>query len=107
MQVPNKYFRALSMVYMMTNMEVMNEVIAFNRDKNGILTYSGSYPTYGRGAGPKEVSLQHQTVASILLRHKAHYLCPVMAVFYLQLMQAAIVSVASSYLTVGNLFLWM
>ena len=56
MQVPNKYFRA-SMVYMMTNMEVMNEVIAFNRDKNGILTYSGSYPTYGRGAGPRKVSL--------------------------------------------------
>ena len=54
MQVPNKYFRA-SMVYMMTNMEVMNEVIAFNRDKNGILTYSGSYPTYGRGAGPRKV----------------------------------------------------
>ncbi|MBB6671881.1 lactonase family protein [Cohnella nanjingensis] len=45
-----------SMVYMMSNREVMNEVIAFYRDMNGILTFAGSYPTYGRGTGTREVS---------------------------------------------------
>lgn len=45
-----------SMVYIMTNMEVMNEVIAFFRDMNGILTFMGSYPTHGRGTGTREVS---------------------------------------------------
>jgi 6-phosphogluconolactonase (cycloisomerase 2 family) len=44
------------MVYIMTNMEVMNEVIAFYRDMNGILTFMGSYPTYGRGTGTRKVS---------------------------------------------------
>jgi 6-phosphogluconolactonase len=52
-----KYFRAnASMVYIMTNNEVMNQIIAFYRDKNGMLTFVGSYPTYGRGTGTKEVS---------------------------------------------------
>ena len=45
-----------SMVYMMTNMEAMNTVIAFYRDMNGMLTFVGSYPTYGKGTGAKEVS---------------------------------------------------
>ncbi|WP_282942869.1 beta-propeller fold lactonase family protein [Paenibacillus sp. RC67] len=44
------------MVYMMTNREAMNEVIAFYRDANGLLTYMGSYPTYGRGTGTRKVS---------------------------------------------------
>jgi len=44
------------MVYIMTNMEVMNEVIAFYRDMNGILTFMGSYPTYGNGTGTRKVS---------------------------------------------------
>ena len=57
MQIMNKYFRAsVSMVYMMTNNEVMNQIIAFYRDMNGMLTFVGSYPTYGRGTGTKEVS---------------------------------------------------
>src|SRR4051812_31015661 len=55
MQITNKYFHA-SMVYIMTNMEAMNEVIAFYRDTNGMLTFVGSYPTYGKGTGAKEVS---------------------------------------------------
>ncbi|WP_407921244.1 lactonase family protein [Bacillus salipaludis] len=53
----NKYFRAnASMVYIMTNNEVMNQIIAFYRDTNGILAFAGSYPTHGRGTGTKEVS---------------------------------------------------
>ena len=40
----------------MTNNEVMNQIIAFYRDKNGMLTFVGSYPTYGRGTGTREVS---------------------------------------------------
>jgi 6-phosphogluconolactonase len=44
------------MVYMMTNMEAMNEVVSFYRDKNGMLTFMGSHPTYGRGTGIREVS---------------------------------------------------
>ena len=55
MQIMNRNFRA-SMVYMMTNNEVMNQIIAFHRDMNGMLTFAGSYPTYGRGTGTKEVS---------------------------------------------------
>jgi hypothetical protein len=39
MQIMNNYFRALAgMVYMMTNNEVMNQIIAFYRDMNGMLT---------------------------------------------------------------------
>ncbi|MEH7355142.1 beta-propeller fold lactonase family protein [Neobacillus drentensis] len=57
MQNMNKYFRtSASMVYIMTNNEVMNQIIAFYRDMNGMLTFTGSYPTYGRGTGTKEVS---------------------------------------------------
>lgn len=55
MQIMNNYFRT-SMVYMMTNNEVMNQIIAFYRDMNGMLTFAGSYPTYGRGTGTREVS---------------------------------------------------
>jgi 6-phosphogluconolactonase len=55
MPISNNYFRT-SMVYIMTNMEAMNEVIAFKRDMNGILTFMGRYPTYGRGTGTREVS---------------------------------------------------
>jgi 6-phosphogluconolactonase len=29
---------------------------SFYRDTNGVLTFMGSYPTYGRGTGIKEVS---------------------------------------------------
>ncbi|MEH7308976.1 lactonase family protein [Neobacillus drentensis] len=57
MQIKNNYFRArTSMVYMMTNNEVMNQIISFYVDMNGMLTFVGSYPTYGRGTGTKEVS---------------------------------------------------
>ena len=57
MQKMSNYFRSrASMVYMMTNNEVMNQIIAFFRDMNGMLTFAGSYPTYGRGTGTKEVS---------------------------------------------------
>ncbi|MGG3469552.1 beta-propeller fold lactonase family protein [Neobacillus pocheonensis] len=57
MRIMNKYFRGtVSMVYMMTNNEVMNRIIAFSRDANGMLTFVGSYPTYGIGTGTKEVS---------------------------------------------------
>jgi hypothetical protein len=39
MQIMNNYFRALAgMVYMMTNNEVMNQIIGFYRDMNGMLT---------------------------------------------------------------------
>ncbi|MEJ9210822.1 lactonase family protein [Bacillus smithii] len=55
MHVSNQYFRT-SMVYMMTNMKAMNEIISFYRDKNGMLTFKASYPTYGRGTGTREVS---------------------------------------------------
>ncbi|TVY02136.1 lactonase family protein [Cohnella terricola] len=44
------------MVYMMTNRETSNEVIAFYRDTNGMLTFMGSYPTYGKGTGTRKVS---------------------------------------------------
>ncbi|MDM5222412.1 beta-propeller fold lactonase family protein [Peribacillus sp. NJ11] len=57
MQIINNYFRErVSMVYMMTNNEVMNQIIAFYRDMNGMLTFVGAYPTHGRGTGSKEVS---------------------------------------------------
>jgi 6-phosphogluconolactonase (cycloisomerase 2 family) len=57
MQIMNNSFRAnASMVYMMTNNEVMNQIIAFSRDINGMLTYMDSYPTYGKGTGTKEIS---------------------------------------------------
>ncbi|WHY85745.1 beta-propeller fold lactonase family protein [Neobacillus novalis] len=56
-QIINKYSRAsVSMVYMMSNNEVMNQVIAFNRNMNGLLTFVGAYPTNGRGTGTREVS---------------------------------------------------
>ncbi|MDJ0306422.1 beta-propeller fold lactonase family protein [Dehalobacter sp.] len=55
MQIPNKNFRT-SMVYMMTNMPIINEVVAFYRGMNEILTFMGSYPTGGRGTGAREVS---------------------------------------------------
>ena len=42
---------SVSMVYMMTNNEVMNQVIAFYRDMNGMLSFAGAYPTNGRGTG--------------------------------------------------------
>jgi 6-phosphogluconolactonase len=47
-----------SMVYIMTNNEVMNKVIAFRRDLNGTLTFMDSYPTNGKGTGTKEVSTE-------------------------------------------------
>ncbi|MEY9979185.1 lactonase family protein [Lysinibacillus sp. RC79] len=53
----NKNFPAsVSMVYMMTNNEVVNQVIAFYRDMNGMLTFAGAYPTNGRGTGIRKVS---------------------------------------------------
>ncbi len=59
MQRMNNYFRArASMVYMMTNNEVMNHIVAFHMDTNGMLTFMGSYRTYGRGTGIKEVSTE-------------------------------------------------
>ncbi|ABY44006.1 MULTISPECIES: lactonase family protein [Bacillus] len=59
MQRRNNYFRArASMVYMMTNNEVMNHIVAFHMDTNGMLTFVGSYRTYGRGTGIKEVSTE-------------------------------------------------
>jgi len=57
MQVMNNNFRAHArMVYTMTNNEVMNQIIAFYMDINGMLTFAGSYPTHGRGTGTKKVS---------------------------------------------------
>ncbi|WHY94778.1 beta-propeller fold lactonase family protein [Neobacillus cucumis] len=57
MQVISNNFRVrTSMVYMMTNNDVMNQIIAFYRDMNGMLTFVGAYPTQGRGTGTKEVS---------------------------------------------------
>jgi 6-phosphogluconolactonase len=58
MRIPNNL--RTSMVYMMTNMPVINEVVAFCRDMNGILTIIGSYPTGGRGTGAREVSTATQ-----------------------------------------------
>ncbi|KMY32507.1 3-carboxymuconate cyclase [Lysinibacillus xylanilyticus] len=53
----NKNFPAnVSMVYMMTNNQVMNQVIAFYRDTNGMLAFVGVYPTNGRGTGTRKVS---------------------------------------------------
>ncbi|MFC4808137.1 lactonase family protein [Paenibacillus sp. GCM10023250] len=45
-----------SLVYIMTNSNDMNHVVAFHRDLNGLLTFMASYPTYGKGTGTKEVS---------------------------------------------------
>lgn len=45
-----------SMVYVMTNTNEMNQVVAFNRDMDGLLTFMASYPTYGKGTGTREVS---------------------------------------------------
>jgi 6-phosphogluconolactonase (cycloisomerase 2 family) len=44
------------MVYIMTNAEAMNEVVAFYRHPNGMLTFVGAYPSHGRGTGTREVS---------------------------------------------------
>ena len=39
MRIMNNYFRALAgMVYMMTNNEILNQIIAFYGDMNGMLT---------------------------------------------------------------------
>jgi 6-phosphogluconolactonase len=68
MQQINNYFRArASMVYIMTNNEVMNQIIAFYKEMNGMLTFVGSYPTYGRGTGTIQwkFPLQQQTMVSI------------------------------------------
>ncbi len=54
MRIPSNF--RTSMVYMMTNMPVINEVVAFCRGTNGMLTFIGSYPTGGRGTGAREVS---------------------------------------------------
>ncbi|WP_026565404.1 lactonase family protein [Bacillus sp. UNC41MFS5] len=56
MQIMSDIRASVSMVYMMTNNEVRNQVIAFYRNMNGMLTFVGSFPTYGRGTGTKEVS---------------------------------------------------
>ncbi|MBP0726891.1 beta-propeller fold lactonase family protein [Bacillus sp. RG28] len=57
MQKMNNYYREnVSMVYIMTNNNVMNQIIAFNRDMNGLLTFRGAYQTNGRGTGTREVS---------------------------------------------------
>lgn len=45
-----------NMVYMMTNMEVTNQIIAFYRDINGTLTFAGGFPTYGSGSGVRGVN---------------------------------------------------
>lgn len=63
---------SVSMVYMMMNNEVMNQVIAFYRDTNGMLVFVGAYPTNGRGTGIRKVSAATQTTVSIPLRHKEH-----------------------------------
>jgi 6-phosphogluconolactonase len=51
MQIMNKYFRArASMVFIMTNNEVMNQIIAFYRDLNGmLLTFGGTISKGQRG----------------------------------------------------------
>jgi 6-phosphogluconolactonase len=86
MQISNNYFRP-SMVYIMTNMESMNQVIAFHRDSNGILTYMGFYPTYGKGTGIKEVSAETEddgvdpllSQGSLSLSHDGRFLFAVNA----------------------------
>ncbi|MFD2614846.1 lactonase family protein [Paenibacillus gansuensis] len=45
-----------NMVYMMTNMEVMNQVVAFSRNLNGTLTFAGIFPTNGKGTGIKGIN---------------------------------------------------
>lgn len=53
----NNHFPAsVSMVYMMTNNQEMNQIIAFYRDTNGKLIFVGAYPTNGRGTGTRKVS---------------------------------------------------
>nr|WP_251550392.1 hypothetical protein [Neobacillus muris] len=65
MQLMNNFSRQRpSMVYIMTNNDVMNQIIAYSRDGKGMLTYAGAYPTYGRGTGPKEVSTRQLTMVS-------------------------------------------
>jgi 6-phosphogluconolactonase len=78
----------------MTNIEVMNEVIAFNRDMNGMLTFMGSYPTYGKVLVQRKSLLPKDGIDPLASQGSLIY--PVMAVSYLQLTQAAIVSVVSS-----------
>ncbi|MFC4777290.1 hypothetical protein ACFO9Q_10900 [Paenibacillus sp. GCM10023252] len=45
-----------NMVYMMTNMGVMNQVVAFYRNVNGTLTFAGALPTRGSGSGIKGIN---------------------------------------------------
>lgn len=97
MQRMNNYFRArASMVYMMTNNEVMNHIVAFHMDTNGMLTFVGSYRTYGRGTGIKEVSTETANDGIDPLASQGSLTFPVMVVSYLQLTQAVIVSVVLS-----------
>ena len=89
MQIMNNYFRArASMVYMMTNNEVMNQIIAFSKDMNGLLTFMASYPTYGKGTGTKEVStaLLERWNRSFCQSQGSFNFVPVMVVSFLQLM---------------------
>ncbi len=44
------------MVYIMTNSAECNQVVAFYRSPEGLLTLNNFYNTHGRGTGPREVS---------------------------------------------------
>lgn len=44
------------MVYIMTNSADCNQIAAFRRNPNGLLTFADLYETQGRGIGTKEVS---------------------------------------------------
>jgi hypothetical protein len=61
----NNYFRALAgMVYMMTNNEVMNQIIAFYRDMNGMLTLWVPTQLMAEVLVQARSLLQQQTMAS-------------------------------------------
>jgi 6-phosphogluconolactonase len=45
------------MVYIMTNSAECNQIAAFYRNSDGLLSFNKFYNTHGRGTGPREVSM--------------------------------------------------
>jgi 6-phosphogluconolactonase len=72
------------MVYMMTNNEVMNQIIAFLQGHEWNAYLVGAYPTYGRGTGTSEVSTATANDGVDPFASQGALTLSVMDVFYLQ-----------------------
>lgn len=75
------------MVYIMTNSAECNQIAAFYRNSDGLLSLNNFYKTHGRGTGPREVSSATPndgidplaSQGSLILSNNQHYLFAVNA----------------------------